>query len=68
MTSKIRIVKHEDWMSEKDPWHGSIEGKDIGTGVTTVFYATDEVGKGPLWHVHPYDEVFILRTGIQSEA
>jgi len=26
-------------------------------------YATETVGEGPRWHVHPYDEVFILRSG-----
>ena len=28
-----------------------------------VGHATEEVGRGPAWHVHPYDEVFIIRTG-----
>lgn len=57
------LLKHRDWASATDPWRGRFEGKDIGTGVTVLFFATDEVGKGPLWHVHPYDEVFIIRMG-----
>jgi len=31
--------------------------------VTVLFYQTDTPGKGPAWHVHPYDEVFIVRQG-----
>ena len=38
-------------------------GKDIGTGVTVLFYSTEELGIGPKWHVHPYDEIFIVRKG-----
>ena len=44
-------------------WKGVLEGKDIGTGVTVIFYTTEETGKGPVWHVHPYDELFIVRAG-----
>ncbi len=44
-------------------WRGRFEGKSVGTDVTVLFYATDEVGKGPVLHVHPYDEIFILRRG-----
>jgi mannose-6-phosphate isomerase-like protein (cupin superfamily) len=28
-----------------------------------LFYSTEEVGRGPVWHVHPYDEIFIIREG-----
>lgn len=35
----------------------------MGTGVSVLFYATEEIGKGPRWHVHPYDELFIVRKG-----
>ena len=28
-----------------------------------MFYSTDDVGRGPVWHVHPYDEIFIIREG-----
>ncbi len=33
------------------------------SNVTITFFATDEIGHGPSWHVHPYDEVFIIREG-----
>ncbi|PAY20902.1 cupin [Rhodopirellula sp. SM50] len=58
-----KVVHRSDWGSHADLWMGVLEGKDIGTGVTVLFYATDEIGKGPLWHVHPYDELFIVRKG-----
>jgi len=63
MTAKPVILKRSDWASHDELWKGRFEGKDIGTGVTVLFYATEEVGKGPTWHVHPYDEIFIMRQG-----
>ena len=56
-------VSHAQWNSLRDFWHGHVEGRDLGTGVTVLFYANKEKGKGPGWHVHPYDEVFIIREG-----
>lgn len=57
------VVHREDWASHGQLWKGAFEGKDIGTGVTVLFYATNNIGEGPSWHVHPYDEVFIIRSG-----
>ena len=63
MSGKARRLTRADWASGDDPWRGRIEGERLGTGVTLLFYATDEPGRGPRWHVHPYDELFILREG-----
>ncbi|MCP5081430.1 MAG: cupin domain-containing protein [Alphaproteobacteria bacterium] len=63
MGSKPVHLKRSDGASDERLWKGVLEGKDIGTGVTVLFYATEETGKGPLWHVHPYDEIFIVRAG-----
>lgn len=63
MNRKPVQLKRADWASHDRLWKGVLEGKDIGTGVTVLFYATEETGKGPVWHVHPYDEIFIVRTG-----
>lgn len=63
MTRKPAHLKREDWASHDALWKGAIEGKSIGTGVTVLFYATEETGVGPTWHVHPYDEIFIVRKG-----
>ena len=63
MAREAVILQRKDWASDEHLWRGRFEGVDIGTGVTVLFFATDKVGHGPRWHVHPYDEVFILRTG-----
>ena len=63
MSRKPVILKRADWASDDRLWKGMYEGKDIGTGVTVLLYATEEVGVGPRWHVHPYDEIFIMRVG-----
>ena len=63
MERKPLVLRRRDWARDDNLWRGRFEGKDLGTGVTVLFYATHEVGKGPLWHVHPYDEIFILRAG-----
>ena len=63
MGRKPVILKRADWASDDRLWKGVFEGKDIGTDVTVLLYATEEVGVGPRWHVHPYDEIFIMRVG-----
>ncbi len=63
MTRKPISLDRTDWARDDHLWRGRVEGKDIGTGVTVLFYATEEIGKGPTWHVHPYDELFIVRQG-----
>lgn len=63
MTRKPVHLKRSDWARHDQLWKGVFEGKDIDTGVTVLFYATEETGVGPTWHVHPYDEIFIVREG-----
>jgi len=60
---QAKVIEASDWLTELDPWKGSIEGLRLGTGVTVLAYATDEIGVGPTLHVHPYDEVFVLHAG-----
>lgn len=60
---KPRVLDRDEWASHPDLWKGRVEGHTLGTGVTVLFYATEEVGVGPRWHVHPYDEIFIIRQG-----
>ncbi len=59
------VVKLErgDWARDPVDWKGRFEGKDIGTGMTVLFFSDDRIGSGPVLHRHPYDEVFILRQG-----
>lgn len=58
-----RILGREDWAKAPDMWHGEFEGKIFGTGASVMFYATEEAGRGPKLHRHPYDEIFIVRKG-----
>ena len=60
---RVKVVEAADWLSALSPWQGSIEGVELGTGITVLAYSTDEIGKGPTLHVHPYDEIFIVRVG-----
>ena len=60
---KATVLHRADWAMDDLLWKGKFEGKDIGTDVTVLFYATEKTGVGPRWHVHPYDEIFIVRTG-----
>lgn len=63
MASQPVVIKRADSASKDELWHGLVEGQTIGTDATILFFATEEVGHGPKWHVHPYDEIFIIRTG-----
>jgi mannose-6-phosphate isomerase-like protein (cupin superfamily) len=57
------ILNRSDWAQHDRLWYGHFEGKDVGTGVTVLFYSTEEIGKGPRLHSHPYDEIFMIRSG-----
>jgi mannose-6-phosphate isomerase-like protein (cupin superfamily) len=61
--TQAAILRHGEWSKHSDPWLGSVEGQTLGTNVTVLFYATETIGEGPTWHVHTYDEVFIVRQG-----
>lgn len=60
---KIRMLGKEDWEKTPGKWHGEFEGNMFGTDASVIFYATDEIGRGPKLHRHPYDEIFIVRKG-----
>ncbi|MGB3501433.1 MAG: cupin domain-containing protein [Mesorhizobium sp.] len=45
------------------PHRGSVNGEALGTDVTVLTYGNDEPGTGPVLHVHPYDEVFVVTLG-----
>ena len=63
MKPEPALIKRSDWAVEADHWVGRIEGGDIGTNVTVLFFSSDTVGNGPKLHVHTYDEIFIIRQG-----
>jgi mannose-6-phosphate isomerase-like protein (cupin superfamily) len=49
--------------SVEGPHRGSVNGESLGAQVTILTYGNDEPGKGPVLHVHPYDEVFVVQQG-----
>ncbi len=63
MSKKPVVVERADWATKEGLWHGNLEGRTIGTDATLLFVTAEKVGDGPRWHVHPYDELFIIRTG-----
>jgi len=63
MSRKPILLQRDDWAKDDRLWKGVMEGRAMGTGVTVLFFTIEETGKGPHWHVHPYDEVFIVRSG-----
>lgn len=63
MRRKPALVPRSDWASSESFWRGRFEGKEVGTTVTILFFSTETIGNGPVWHMHPYDEVFIVRAG-----
>ncbi len=63
MAKDPAIVKRADWAKDPALWRGELEGQRIGSDVTLGFFTTDEVGAGAKWHVHPYDEIFIVKQG-----
>lgn len=63
MTRKPVLLEREDWAVEANRWAGRVEGRDVGTNVTILFFTSDRIGGGPPLHVHTYDEVFIVRQG-----
>lgn len=44
-------------------WRGSVSGPALGCDALILFLSLEEVGEGPAWHVHPYDEIFVITEG-----
>ncbi|QYX56587.1 cupin domain-containing protein [Roseovarius sp. SCSIO 43702] len=63
MSRAPKRLRAADWQAQEGRWKGRFEGAQLDTGVTVLFFSSDEVGAGPGLHVHPYDEVFIIRRG-----
>ncbi|PSM17761.1 cupin domain-containing protein [Nitratireductor sp. StC3] len=49
--------------TRQGPHRGSVAGEVLATQVTVLTYGNDEPGTGPVLHVHPYDEVFVVQQG-----
>jgi len=63
LMTKITMLSKKDWEKTPGKWHGEFEGNVFGAGASVMFYATEEAGRGPRLHRHPYDEIFIVRKG-----
>ena len=63
MQKSATLLDRAEWEKRPEVWHGEFEGKLFGTNASVMFYTTDEIGRGPPLHRHPYDEVFIVRQG-----
>ncbi|HBM61012.1 cupin domain-containing protein [Salipiger marinus] len=63
MTTHPERLSFADWARLPGLWSGRVEGQRFGTEVTVLFVALDQPGSGPKLHVHPYDELFIIRRG-----
>lgn len=63
MTDSPLALTWADWATKPETWNGTVEGHRLGTGISVMFYTTDEVGAGPGFHTHPYDEIFVIREG-----
>lgn len=63
MNRKVALLQRTDWAVDDVDWRGRFEGRDLGTNVTVLFFSSAKLGAGPPLHVHPYDEVFIVRRG-----
>ncbi|RFC62563.1 cupin domain-containing protein [Fulvimarina endophytica] len=62
-TPRTKKISRAEWAEDADAWKGHVLGDRLDSDVCILFYATDETGKGPSLHVHPYDEIFIIRRG-----
>lgn len=61
---RAKRLSRADWASGEESWRGRFEGAALsGANVSVIFFASEAVGAGPKLHVHPYDEVFIVREG-----
>ncbi|MDQ4404928.1 cupin domain-containing protein [Rhizobium sp. AN63] len=63
MQKKAVLLERAQWVEKESVWQGEFEGSVFGANVSVMFYTTDEIGRGPKLHKHPYDEVFIVRQG-----
>lgn len=56
-------LSRSDWAKDPALWRGGVGGDDLNTDVVILFVVNEGIGDGPSLHVHPYDEVFIIRRG-----
>ena len=64
MTERFpQLLDRSDWASHPGHLERPSRGPHTGHRRDGAFYSTEEVGRGPVWHVQSYDEIFIIREG-----
>ena len=58
-----QLLKSADRSSIDPSWFGKVEGREIGTKATVLFFSTEKIGDGPPLHTHEYDELFLIGSG-----
>ena len=61
--ASAKRIERAAWRPAPEVASGRIEGVELGTAATLLFYASEADGDGVPRHVHAYDEVFVLREG-----
>lgn len=57
------LIEASDGAHRGGTWSGSVSGEALDADALILFVTIEEVGAGPSWHVHPYDELFVLTEG-----
>ena len=57
------LIRAADGAHREGPWKGSVSAEALGTDTFVLFPRFEEVGAGPVLHVHPYDEIFVVTKG-----
>ncbi|MAM60809.1 cupin domain-containing protein [Maritimibacter sp. UBA3975] len=58
-----KLIRAADGAHRNGPWSGSVSSEALGTDSFVLFARFEAVGTGPVLHVHPYDEVFVVKSG-----
>lgn len=61
------VIDRDKWAKAPDRWpdhwQGELQCGTYGSKSCVIFNYLQEIGGGPRLHMHPYCEIFIIRTG-----
>lgn len=61
------VIDRDKWAKAPDRWpdhwQGELQCGTYGSKSCLIFNYLQEIGGGPRLHMHPYCEIFIIRTG-----
>lgn len=58
-----KLIRAAEGAHRNGPWSGSVSAEALGTSSFVLFARFEAVGSGPVLHVHPYDEIFVVKSG-----